>query len=179
MMSDAKAKSKSDKFPPPHQDAAVGHHPLAASRNGPLSFSVADSSFASSIFDRRSSRSLRSTTSKSGALRSRNDKEEPHRAPARSFMNALYPSSIGWDFGFSRRRTVLESSRDPRQRGKFVHKILNVVCYICGQNHHVHSCYLFMFFNLCIFKSNIANLRSFLYSGNGNDCHCSYAFLFF
>ncbi|KAH6772036.1 Protein kinase superfamily protein [Perilla frutescens var. hirtella] len=112
MMSDAKAKSKSDKFPPPHQDAAVGH-PLDASRNGPVSFSAADTSFAS-IFDRRSSRSLRSTASKSATLRSRNDKEEPQRAPARSFMNALYPSSIGWDFGFSRRRAVLENGRDRR-----------------------------------------------------------------
>ncbi|XP_057767558.1 probable serine/threonine-protein kinase At1g54610 [Salvia miltiorrhiza] len=113
MMSDAKAKSKSDKFPPPHQDAAMGHHPLDASRNGPLSFSAAETSFAS-ILDRRSSRSLRSTTSKAATSRSRNDKEEPHRAPARSFMNALYPSSIAWDFGFSRRRTGLENSRDRR-----------------------------------------------------------------
>lgn len=112
MMSDAKAKSKSDKFPPPHQDAAVGD-PLDASRNGPVSFGAADTSFAS-IFDRRSSRSLRSITSKSGTSRSRNDKEEPQRAPARSFMNALYPSSIVWDFGFSRRRTGLENGRDRR-----------------------------------------------------------------
>ncbi|XP_047941979.1 probable serine/threonine-protein kinase At1g54610 [Salvia hispanica] len=114
MMSDAKAKSKSDKFPPPHQDAAVGNHPLDASRNGPLSFSAAETSFASSIFDRRSSRSLRSTISKAATSRSRNDKEEPHRAPARSFMNALYPSSFAWDFGFSRRRVVLDNSRDRR-----------------------------------------------------------------
>lgn len=112
MMSDAKAKSKSDKFPPPHQDAAVGN-PLDASRNGPVSFSAGDTSFAS-IFDRRSSRSLRSITPKSGTSRSRNDKEEPQRAPARSFMNALYPSSIVWDFGFSRRRTGLENGRDRR-----------------------------------------------------------------
>ncbi|KAI3463585.1 hypothetical protein Pfo_020248 [Paulownia fortunei] len=113
IMSDAKARSKSDKFPPPHQDAAVGH-PLDASQNGPVSFGAADTSFTSSIFDRKSSRSLRNTTPKSAASRRKTEKEEPQRAPSRSFINAFYPSSVGWDFRFNRRRTVSENFKDRR-----------------------------------------------------------------
>ncbi|KAK6127769.1 hypothetical protein DH2020_038478 [Rehmannia glutinosa] len=109
IMSDAKAKSKSEKFPPPHQDAAVGH-PLDASQTGHASFGAADTSFTSSIFDRKSSRSLRNTT----ASRRKNEKDEPQRAPSRSFINALYPSSVGWDFRFNRRRTVSENFRERR-----------------------------------------------------------------
>ncbi|KAI3455084.1 hypothetical protein Pfo_011747 [Paulownia fortunei] len=104
IMSGAKAKGKGEKFPPPHQDGAVGHPP-DASQNGPLSFGAADTSFNSSIFDPKSSRSLRNGTSKSAASRRKNINEEPHRAPPRRFINAFYPSSIGWsmDFRFSRR----------------------------------------------------------------------------
>ncbi|KAL8478483.1 hypothetical protein ACS0TY_030396 [Phlomoides rotata] len=98
IISDANHRSKSEKFPPPHQDGAVGH------QNGPVSFSAADTSSTSSIFDQRSS----------PASRSKNDTEEPRRRPSRSFINALYPSSVGWDFGFSRRRTVSENFKDRR-----------------------------------------------------------------
>ncbi|KAL0415614.1 UNVERIFIED_CONTAM: putative serine/threonine-protein kinase [Sesamum latifolium] len=48
IMSEVKAKSKSEKFPPPHRDGAVGRPP-DASQNGPLSFAPAGSSFTSSI----------------------------------------------------------------------------------------------------------------------------------
>ncbi|KAH6797187.1 Protein kinase superfamily protein [Perilla frutescens var. hirtella] len=102
MVSDGKAKSKSEKFPPPHQDGAgaVG----GASQNGgrgPLSFASADddASFSSSIFDPNSS--------KSAASRRKSNNEEPYSAPSNSrrFINALYPSSVGksMDFRFGRR----------------------------------------------------------------------------
>lgn len=94
MMSDAKAKSKSEKFPPPHQDGEVGHR-----QNGPLSFN-------SSIFNPKSSRSLRNDASKSTASRRKNNHEEPlYKAPSRRLINAFNPSSIGWsmDFRFNRR----------------------------------------------------------------------------
>ncbi|KAK4410748.1 putative serine/threonine-protein kinase [Sesamum angolense] len=113
IMSDAKAKSKSDKFPPPHQDAAVGH-PLDASQNGPMSFDAADTSFSSSIFDPKASRSLRTTTPKNGTSRRKNSKDEPQRAPTRSFINAFHPSSVGWDFRFGRRRTISENFSERR-----------------------------------------------------------------
>ncbi|GFP82434.1 probable serine/threonine-protein kinase at1g54610 [Phtheirospermum japonicum] len=109
IMSDAKAKSKSDKFPPPHQDAAAPHD--ASQMGGQASFGrAADTSFTSSIFDRKSSRSLRSSM----ASRMKNEKDEPQRAPSRSFINALYPSSVVWDFRFNRRRTVSENFRERR-----------------------------------------------------------------
>ncbi|KAL0464081.1 UNVERIFIED_CONTAM: putative serine/threonine-protein kinase [Sesamum latifolium] len=113
IMSDATAKSKSDKFPPPHQDAAVGH-PLDASQNGPVSFDAADTSFTSSIFDPKASRSLRTTTPKNGTSRRKNSKDEPQRAPTRSFINAFHPSSVGWDFRFGRRRTISENFSERR-----------------------------------------------------------------
>ncbi|XP_054792476.1 probable serine/threonine-protein kinase At1g54610 isoform X2 [Prosopis cineraria] len=48
----ANAKSKSEKFPPPHQDGAVGY-PLGASHKGPVSFGATetDASFSSAIFN--------------------------------------------------------------------------------------------------------------------------------
>lgn len=97
IMSDTKAKSKSEKFPPPHQDGAVGH----PSQNGTLSFAAADASFSSSIFDPKSLKSLGKHTSK----KRRDNNEEPNSAPSRSFINAFYPSSVGrsMDFRFGRR----------------------------------------------------------------------------
>ncbi|XP_042499434.1 probable serine/threonine-protein kinase At1g54610 isoform X2 [Macadamia integrifolia] len=44
------AKSKSEKFPPPHQDGAVGY-PLDKSHDATVSFFAHDTSFASSVFD--------------------------------------------------------------------------------------------------------------------------------
>ncbi|KAL3617587.1 hypothetical protein CASFOL_037908 [Castilleja foliolosa] len=103
IMSDAKARSKSDKFPPPHEDAAAPHD--VSRTGGHASFgAAADTSFASSIFDRKSSRSLRSSM----ASRKKNENDEPQKANSRSFINALYPSSVVWDFRFNRRRTVSE-----------------------------------------------------------------------
>ncbi|KAK4488959.1 hypothetical protein RD792_004750 [Penstemon davidsonii] len=103
--SDAKAMSKSEKFPPPHQDGAVGHHP----QDGPVSFgAAADTSFSSSTFDKKSSIIVSS--------RRKNNKEEPQGALSRRFINAFYPSSIGWsmDFRFNRRRTVSENFGEQR-----------------------------------------------------------------
>ncbi|XP_060204173.1 probable serine/threonine-protein kinase At1g54610 [Lycium barbarum] len=93
-MTQANAKSKSEKFPPPHQDGAVGY-PLDASHNGPASFSVADASFNSSSFN-PNSRSLRSTTSTTAGTsrQRRNKKEEPHMAPSRKLIHAFLPSSV-------------------------------------------------------------------------------------
>ncbi|KAL0355038.1 UNVERIFIED_CONTAM: putative serine/threonine-protein kinase [Sesamum radiatum] len=111
IMSDVKAKSKSEKIPPPHRDGAIGRPP-DASQNGPLSFAAAGSSFTSSIFDPKSSRSLRNNgTSKSAASRRKNIKEEPHWAPSRQFIKAFYPSTIGWsmDFRFGLRSAVSEN----------------------------------------------------------------------
>lgn len=102
-MSDAKAKMKSEKFPPPHQDGAVGYR-SNSSQNGLLSFSAIDTSSKSSIFNPNSSRSLRNGTSSNEASR-KHTNEEHRRAPTRRFMHAFYPSSVNWsgDFRFWRR----------------------------------------------------------------------------
>ncbi|CAN4089311.1 unnamed protein product [Withania somnifera] len=92
VMTQVNAKSKSEKFPPPHQDGAVGY-PLDASHNGPASFNVADTSFSSSF--NQKSRSLRSTITTAGTSRQRrNKKEEPHMAPSRKLIHAFLPSSV-------------------------------------------------------------------------------------
>ncbi|GFP85751.1 probable serine/threonine-protein kinase at1g54610 [Phtheirospermum japonicum] len=71
IISHAKARrSKAGKFPPPHQDGAVGHLP-DASKNGPSSFTGgAYSSYNSAVFYPKSSRSIRKGTSKIAASRS-------------------------------------------------------------------------------------------------------------
>lgn len=92
-MTQANAKSKSEKFPPPHQDAAVGY-PLDNSNKGPVSFNMADNSFNSSIFDPKSSRPFKSTTATGGPSRRRIKKEEPQMAPSQRIFNAFLPSTI-------------------------------------------------------------------------------------
>ncbi|XP_042015169.1 probable serine/threonine-protein kinase At1g54610 [Salvia splendens] len=82
-------RGRSEKFPPPHQDSAVGHT---------MSFAD-DASFASSISDPRS-------VTRSAASRRRNGVKEPHSAPPpRCFINALYQPSVvcSVDFRFGRR----------------------------------------------------------------------------
>ncbi|XP_071693437.1 probable serine/threonine-protein kinase At1g54610 [Rutidosis leptorrhynchoides] len=90
----ANAKSKSEKFPPPHQDAAVG----------PVSFStIDDNSFRSSIFD---SRSVKQSGTISGSSRHNKTKKEP----SRKFIRTLLPSSISlsMDLGFRNKESVSE-----------------------------------------------------------------------
>uniref|UniRef100_A0A5B7A1K1 Protein kinase domain-containing protein n=1 Tax=Davidia involucrata TaxID=16924 RepID=A0A5B7A1K1_DAVIN len=95
VVTQANGKSKSEKFPPPHQDGAVGF-PLDASHNGPVSFGATNTSFSSSIFDPKSSRSVKIAAAKAGPSRRRKTKrEEPQMAPSRSFIRAFIPSSIG------------------------------------------------------------------------------------
>ncbi|GAV62727.1 Pkinase domain-containing protein [Cephalotus follicularis] len=84
------AKSKSEKFPPPHQDGAVGH---PTSQKGALSFGAPDSSFGSSIFIPKSSEFAKSTGSVGGTSRRRKThKEDPPMAPSRKFIRAFKPS---------------------------------------------------------------------------------------
>ncbi|XP_068656606.1 probable serine/threonine-protein kinase At1g54610 [Aristolochia californica] len=100
LITNGNAKSKSEKFPPPHQDGAVGFQ-LQASQNGPISFSGADNSFVSSVFDISKSSGIPA----SGPLgnpkaiggpsrRMKKAKEEPHMAPSRAFVRPFRPSSL-------------------------------------------------------------------------------------
>lgn len=89
------AKSKSEKFPPPHQDGAVGH-PQDASRRAPVSFGLTDSSFGSSFSVNKSSASSKSGEPPGGPSRRRKiNKDDPQRAPSRSFIRGLKTSAVG------------------------------------------------------------------------------------
>ncbi|KAK8306502.1 hypothetical protein V6Z12_D03G132400 [Gossypium hirsutum] len=68
VLTQTNAKCKSEKFPPPHQDGAVGH-PVDASNKGPVSFGASDSSFNSSIFNSKSSGSSKCSRQAGGPSR--------------------------------------------------------------------------------------------------------------
>ncbi|CAA2966486.1 probable serine threonine- kinase At1g54610 [Olea europaea subsp. europaea] len=114
--SQANAKTKSERFPPPHQDGSVGYPMDTSLQNCPVSFGASDASFSSSIFDPKPSRFLRNNTVTSAASWGKNKKEEPHLAPPRRFTNTFYPSLIGWskDWRFSRRRSISENFAERR-----------------------------------------------------------------
>ncbi|CAL5361782.1 hypothetical protein CsSME_00052908 [Camellia sinensis var. sinensis] len=99
VMTQANAKSKSEKFPPPHQDGAVGH-PLDKSHNGPVSFGAQDISFGSSIVESNSSGSANNTAAMGGTSRRRTKKEEAQMAPSRRFIRTFVPSSVGLSMDF-------------------------------------------------------------------------------
>nr|QYW07108.1 cyclin-dependent kinase like 9 [Dimocarpus longan] len=95
VVNQANAKSKSEKFPPPHQDGAVGH-PQDASHKAPLSFGGPDIFISSSTFNTKSSGSAKSTGSVGGpSRRRRTSKDDPQMAPSRNFIRGLKPSSLG------------------------------------------------------------------------------------
>ena len=93
-MTQINAKSKSEKFPPPHQDGAVGH-PVDASYKGPISFGASDTSFSSSIINSKSSGFTKSSGSADGPSRRKKTNKDPQRAPSRKFIHGFKPSSIG------------------------------------------------------------------------------------
>ncbi|KAF5476503.1 hypothetical protein F2P56_003251 [Juglans regia] len=111
IVTQANAKSKSEKFPPPHQDGAVGH-PLDTSRKGPVSFGAPDVSFGSSIFNSKPSGSVKSIGAGGGPSRRKTNKDDNHRASSQKFIRAFKPSSIGlsMDLIFKAKKPVAEVS---------------------------------------------------------------------
>ncbi|XP_072979675.1 probable serine/threonine-protein kinase At1g54610 [Typha angustifolia] len=82
--------SKSEKFPPPHQDGSVGF-PLQDPYKGSMSFVAADASFTSSIFEmNKESRNHRGTNGRKSS-----SKDKPQIAASNNLMKGLKPSSIG------------------------------------------------------------------------------------
>ncbi|KAG9133555.1 hypothetical protein Leryth_016508 [Lithospermum erythrorhizon] len=92
-------KSKSEKFPPPHQDGAVGYPP---SHDGPASFSTADNSFS------------KSASVTGGPSRRKNKKEEPHKT-RRKLIHAFLPSTFGMPIDLRPRRREAVSENFSRQ----------------------------------------------------------------
>lgn len=113
VVTEANAKSKSEKFPPPHEDAAVGV-PLGASHNGPVSFGAADSSFGSAIFDPKSSPSVTDT----GSRRKSKNEHSNHRPLSRRFIPTFIPSaiSLSMDLRFKGKGSVSEVFGSRRER---------------------------------------------------------------
>ncbi|KAJ9567917.1 hypothetical protein OSB04_003883 [Centaurea solstitialis] len=108
VVNEANAKSKSEKFPPPHQDAAVGY---PSHNGGPNSFGATDdNSFGSSIFDSKSSRSVKERGTIGGSSRRRKSKKEPSSrpGPSRKFIHTFLPTSISlsMDLGFRGKEPV-------------------------------------------------------------------------
>ncbi|KAG5019558.1 hypothetical protein AAZX31_06G158800 [Glycine max] len=90
----ANAKSKSEKFPPPHQDGAVGY-PQDASNKGPVSFGAPDTSFSSGIFNSKPSGTVRNHGA-AGLHRGRKTKkDESQMASSWKFMRPFKPSTVG------------------------------------------------------------------------------------
>lgn len=115
-MTSVKVTSKSEKFPPPHQDGAVGF-PLDDSCNATSSFSVSDASFASSIFEaRENSHGALSGKSGNSIARSKSgSKEKPQTSLA--LMRSLTSSSIG---------QLMDLRRNTRVHGRTKGKELEV-----------------------------------------------------
>lgn len=95
-MTHANAKSKSEKFPPPHQDGAVGY-PQDASSKGPVSFGAPNTSFSSGIFNIKPSGTARSHDGTGGHHQRTKTKKEESQMAASSwkFMRPFKPSTIG------------------------------------------------------------------------------------
>ncbi|GAB2221395.1 hypothetical protein Droror1_Dr00012571 [Drosera rotundifolia] len=86
---------KSEKFPPPHRDGAVGILTDAAN-DRPVSFDPSDASFSMSHVNKKS-KSLRSiAAAEEGTSRSKKTRRGRHQmASARKFFHSFKPTSIG------------------------------------------------------------------------------------
>ncbi|XP_020237056.1 probable serine/threonine-protein kinase At1g54610 [Cajanus cajan] len=91
----ANAKSKSEKFPPPHQDGAVGY-PLDASNKGGVSFGATETSSASTILDSKSSESVISHAAREKGRKS--NKANSEIASSWKFMRGFKLSTISHSF---------------------------------------------------------------------------------
>lgn len=96
-MNHANAKSKSEKFPPPHQDGAVGY-PLDSSNKGTVSFGAPDTSFGSAIFNSKPSGSVTSHAAAGTNKGRKTNKGNSQMVSSWKFMHAFKPSTIGLSF---------------------------------------------------------------------------------
>ncbi|MBA0819299.1 hypothetical protein Gohar_021143, partial [Gossypium harknessii] len=90
VMTQTNGKSRSEKFPPPHQDGAVGHSLDAdASLKGSItSFGANNTPFSSSVLNTSSGFAI-------GPPIQRKTNKDPRRATSRGFVHSYKPTSIG------------------------------------------------------------------------------------
>lgn len=103
LLTQANGKTQSEKFPPPHQDGAVGY-PLDTSNKGPVSFVAPDISFTSSFFEPKLSHksyssSRRNSTTVEGSSRRKTHKADSRVNSSRTYVRSLKPSSFGRSIG--------------------------------------------------------------------------------
>ncbi|QCD84979.1 Cdc2-related kinase [Vigna unguiculata] len=92
----ANAKSKSEKFPPPHQDGAVGY-PLDASNKGAVSFGATETSTASTMFHSKSAGSVKTHDPAIDKVRRTNTAHTQMTSPWKIFRSFKL-STIGHSF---------------------------------------------------------------------------------
>lgn len=110
VLNQVNAKSKSEKFPPPHQDGAVGH-PVDKLHNVlPISFGASDTSFVSSTFESKSSDAASETAATGGPSRRRRRKTKREGASSRRFIHAFIPSAgaLSMDFRWKNKGSASE-----------------------------------------------------------------------
>ena len=112
-MTQANAKSRSEKFPPPHQDAAVGHPMEASHKGGPVSFGPSESSFSSSVFDSKSSSIKNGGAIGGPSRRTKTNKEDVQMAQSQKYIRPFNPSSVGQSMNqlFKGKSVVLGNQR--------------------------------------------------------------------
>nr|XP_043616435.1 probable serine/threonine-protein kinase At1g54610 [Erigeron canadensis] len=114
VVNQSNAKSRSEKFPPPHRDAAVGH-PLDPSENGgAVSFSAGDdTSFSSSVFDSKSSRSVKESGTMGGSSKRKHRRERSQTISSSKFIRAFLPTtiSLNMDLRFRSKDSVFRNRR--------------------------------------------------------------------
>ncbi|GJR02543.1 hypothetical protein Tco_0525527 [Tanacetum coccineum] len=120
VVNQSNAKCKSEKFPPPHRDATVGH-PLDPSQNGgPVSFSAGDdNSFGSSIFDSKSSRSVNKTGTVGEPSRRKHRKE---RSQTISSSSNSVDRHVDWDYRWMEYSSHLRHKRHPNDQSVSTYK---------------------------------------------------------
>ncbi|GAB4860372.1 hypothetical protein Ancab_035530 [Ancistrocladus abbreviatus] len=96
-MAQSNGKKQNEKFPPPHQDGAVGVPVDTSSNEGPVSFGPTETSFDTSHYHPKLSRSVRSSTAAEGPpSRSRKTEKGRYRVSStRKFIQVFKPTSIG------------------------------------------------------------------------------------
>ncbi|KAJ1411877.1 Serine/threonine-protein kinase, active site [Sesbania bispinosa] len=93
----ANAKSRSEKFPPPHQDGAVGY-PLDASHKGTVSFGATETSFSSTTSNSKPSGSVGSHASASSYKGRKTNKADSQTVSSWKFLSSFKPSTVGLSF---------------------------------------------------------------------------------
>ncbi|KAE9587375.1 hypothetical protein Lal_00004782 [Lupinus albus] len=88
------AKSKSEKFPPPHQDGALGY-PQDESHKGPVSFGATDTSFGSGIFHSKPLGPVRNHGAERPYSGRKTKIQGSQKTSSWKFMGTFKPSTIG------------------------------------------------------------------------------------